>query len=274
MSNDKKVFSPIKLVDYRVVRPVVFLEKGGNTVVQVQQLSTFSINSCQVSFTTPNAITLFYNKSRKEYEQALMIYERVIREKISGKESYDVSMDDLPSIFDYLEHIQTSIITIYSAIEALCNVAIPVDFTLTKKNGKGITEVWDKANIEKWSSTEEKVGKIVPDLLHIDSPKSLSLWPIFKELKTIRDNIIHQKQSVSKPNEVESDFLTALLEESIFKKILSGFELIEYFCSKDQTHTYFPMLSAEIPVNVNMVDSFAGTFAISKKVNEIKDLNA
>jgi len=160
---------------------------------------------------------------------------------------------------------QALIICVYSAIEALSNVAIPNDFILTKKNNKGVIETWKKVNIERWMSTTEKIGKIVPSIIKIESPASQWFWKDFIALKDIRDEIIHQKQSKTDPRGIEEFFLSTLLEESIFTKIMAGYALIKYFCEKDQTHAYFPMLSDEIPINVNFVDSFDGVFIFNKE---------
>lgn len=238
----------------------MFLEKDGNKVVSVQQVTSFSFKNCKISFPTPNSVSLFLSKSWKEYQAAASIYKSVFVEKIQGKDHYHVSNEDLPQIFDYLEHIQASIISIYSALEALCNVAIPNNYSHTKVNGKGVTEIWNKSNIERWITTEEKLRSIVPEILKIESPKKLPLWKRFESLKSIRDSIIHQKQSKKDPNNIESDFLSSLLDESIFNLVMAGFEIIQYFHNADQMHTYFPMLSAEIPVKVNFVERFDGTF--------------
>jgi hypothetical protein len=204
---------------------------------------------------------MFYNKSWKEYENAVKIYDTIIKSNLSGKDEYNVRLQDTSKLYDYFEHIQASVITIYSAIEALCNIAIPKNFTLTKKNSKGVKEIWDKSSIEKWIPTEEKVGKIIPEILNIESPKKLPIWKSFKELKEIRDSIIHQKQSFKNPIEIESSFLKFLLDQSIFRKIMSGFELIRYFCAKDRMHTYFPILDDEVPLHVNIVDDVSGDLA-------------
>jgi hypothetical protein len=263
--NNKKVYSPVKVVDYRIIRPRVFLEKGGNTVASVQQLSSFSVGNCKIEFITPNPVTLFYNKGRKEYENAETIYKEIIQPNLNPGKKYEVSIDDLHKIYDYLEHIQTSIICVYSAIEALSNVAIPNGFILTKKNNKGIMETWKKENIERWISTTEKISKIVPSIRKIESPASQRFWEDFIALKDIRDEIIHQKQSKADPRNIEGFFINTLLEESIFTKIMAGYSLIKYFCEKDQTHAYFPMLSDEIPIKVNFVDSFDGVFIFNKE---------
>ncbi|MDP1812414.1 MAG: hypothetical protein Q8K66_13520 [Sediminibacterium sp.] len=259
MAKDK-VFAPFKMPDYRVIRPSIFLEKGGNTVAAIQQISSFHIGKCKIEFITPNPITLFFNKSWKEYEQALEIYKTTIKPNLNEEKSFVVNDTQLSALYDYLELIQSSIIAIYSAVEALSNAAIPSDYTLKRKNNKGIEETWTKENIERWDQTTEKIGKIVPEILSFESPKSQSFWEGFMGLKELRDDIIHQKQSKKDPNNIEQSHLYLLLSESVFTKILSGFALIKYCCEKNQTHTYFPMLNDEIPVDVNMVDSFDGIF--------------
>lgn len=251
----KKIYSKFPLADYRMMRPKVYLPTGGNTVYQSQQNSRFLLTKdCGISFLTPNGVALFINKARKEYDISFQIYSEVVQKKLKPNFLYVVQPDIISGLYDYFESIQSCIIMIYSAIEALCNVAIPHDYTFTKKNNKGITEIWDKQNIEKWTSTEEKAGKIVPELLGIKSPKNQPYWENFKKLKYIRDEIIHQKQSAITPNEVESAFLELLLKETIFDKIKAGFAIVQYFCDEDKTHNYFPMLEAETPLSVNFVD--------------------
>lgn len=263
---DRKVFAPYPIIDYRIMRPAAFLEKGGDTVVFLQQEATFNKKGRVFHFPAPNAVTLFYNKSWKEFEAAKTIYNDFSPFLQHQEENFINQPSIISRLYDYLEHIQTSVITIYSALEALSNVAIPEAYTLTKKNGKGIQEVWDKAAIERWTPTEEKIGKIIPEILGFDSPKTLPQWEDFKKLRDIRNAIIHQKQSSSKQGEVESGFLQTLLDESIFGTILAGFFIINYFCEKDQMHRYFPMLKQEIPISVEFIASVEETIGV-KLVN-------
>ena len=254
--DEKKVYSKVAMPDYRMVRPKVYLPQGSNMVYQNQQTSQFMMNKDRgIRFFTPNGVTMFINKARKEYEISVGIYKTVIAEKLKPNFIYVVQNENLPKLYDYFESIQSCVIMIYSAVEALCNIAIPEDFTLTKKNNKGITEIWDKASIEKWTATEEKAGKIIPEILNFASPKNMPFWENFKKLKDIRDKIIHQKQSVVAANEIESAFLSTLINETIFAKIKAGFDLVQYFCDMDKTHTYFPMLEIDTPVQVNFVDT-------------------
>jgi hypothetical protein len=255
---EKKIVAPFKMADQRVMRPSMYLEKGGDTVYFAQRLTECIVDGSKITFITPNAISLFYGKSWKEYQLGLEIYNEIIKPYVANGQDVEISQKDTAKMYDYLEHIQTSVITIFSAIEALCNVAIPSEFTLTKKNSKDITETWDKSNIEKWTSTEEKIGKIVPEILKIKSPKTLAIWEDFKKLKQIRDDIIHQKQVGRLGASTEFCWLQTLISDSIFVKIMAGFHLIQYFCIMDKMHSYFPMIEAEIPFHVNIVDQFPG----------------
>ncbi|NQX38506.1 hypothetical protein SAMN05421820_101530 [Pedobacter steynii] len=253
--DDKKVYSPVALPDFRMVRPKAYLVEKSTFVYQSHQTSVFMLTKDSgISFFTPNGVAMFLNKARKEYSVAESIYCTLIKAKLKPGLIYVIKPEELCQLYDYFESVQSCIIMIYSAIEAICNVAIPEDYTITKKNGKGITEIWDKTAIEKWMPTEEKVGKVLPEILNVESPKTLPFWENFKKLKEIRDKIIHQKQSIGKPNEIESAFLNILLEESIFNKIKAGSDLIEYYCEMDQTHQYFPMIRADTPIRVHFVN--------------------
>lgn len=245
------------------MRPAAFKENNGNTIAFVQRLTEIEFNGCKLSFVTPNPVTLLYNKSWKEFEKAKRIVDDVIQPFIVGKDEGDLENKHHAHLFDYFECIQTSVICIYSAVEALSNVAIPKDFTLSRKNSRGIEEIWNKPNIEKWFSTEEKIADIVPEILKMDTPKKMPFWERFTQLKRVRDDIIHPKHAKNDAENLDADMLSTLLDESIFAKIMSGFQLIQFFCEKNKAHFYFPIIADGIPVDVIEVESFDGTFSVS-----------
>jgi hypothetical protein len=252
--DNKKVYSPVGLPDFRMARPEAYLVENTTYVYQTHQATMIRLTADKgIQFFTPNGVSMFYSKARKEYDTAKVIFESLIAPKLKTGMVYVIKPEETGRLYDYFESVQSSIIMIYSAIEALCNVAIPEGYTLTKKNNKGITEIWDKAAIEKWTPTEDKIGKILPEILQIESPKFLPFWENFTKLKVIRDQIIHLKQSSAQKSDIESSFLETLLHQSISYKIKAGFDLIEYFCQKDQTHRYFPMIGNETPTTVHFV---------------------
>jgi len=269
MEENNKVIAPIRILDFRIIRPKFFLERNGNTVAAIQQLTQFDIQGNKISFHTPNVITMFVNKSLREYNSALKIYNVLIVPNLNPNKTYEVPEDQLSNLYDYFEHLQASIIAIYSAIEALGNVAIPNEYKLTKTGQRGITEIWNKANIERWTPTTEKIGNIVPEILQIKSPCLLPHWKGFLALKDIRDKIIHQKQSAQKPMELETGFFSTLLNPDTFTAILSGHNIIQYFCDQKPTHFYFPMLKDQVQCDVTIVDDFANVVGIEKSGDEM-----
>ena len=69
---------------------------------------------------------------------------------------------------------------------------IPDDHYHYKKRKK-IFLAEAKNTIERWESTEVKIGEILPEILKIESPKGKREWEEYKKLKDIRDRIIHLK---------------------------------------------------------------------------------
>ena len=56
-------------------------------------------------------------------------------------------------------------------------------------NKKKVIEIWNKQNIERWICTTEKIGDIIPEIMHIESPKKLKIWSYFKSLEEMRNYI-------------------------------------------------------------------------------------
>ncbi|WP_157982614.1 hypothetical protein [Simplicispira lacusdiani] len=250
----------LKVSDIRMLRPFVVLEKKSNMSVVIQQTETFSVENCKISFFTPNNVSLFVSISHRELKEAERIYKSLIHKAFGKKNKMKIKGRNLTRLYNYFEHIQSSIIAIYTAIESLANIAIPHSYKLERKNNKGVTELWDKESIERWYKTSEKISDIVPGVLEIDSPKKLPLWQKFKELEDIRNEIIHQKTAIKSKTDVDSRFLARLLQPTIFSTIKSGFDLISYFCSMDKSHAYFPLGFGVAHVKPEEVDDFGDTF--------------
>lgn len=251
----------IQIKDNRLFRPMVFVEKNGkngNRRMTIQKSTTLTLDNGHIAFASPNPISLFMNICVKEHNKARIIFKDLVIPNIKPGKTYVVTDNDLPRLFDYFEHIQTSIITMYSAIEAFANIAIPNDFEIEKINSKGVKEIWTKETIERWLATSEKIGDIVPKILKVDSPKVSTFWEGFKQLELIRNEIIHQKQSRKDPEDIDSKFLAILLSEKIYDYIKSGLDLITYFCEKDISHSLFPLLFESIikPIEIEDWDNF------------------
>ena len=254
----------MKVDDNRIMRPRIVRDELRNLDLTLQPWETIQIDEAQLSFASPNNITIFVSIADRERKVAASIYEKIIASKISRKETYIFEKNDLSELYNYFEHIQMSIIAIFTAIEALANVAIPDDYSIEKINAKKIKEIWTKESIERWSSTLDKIGDIVPEILKIESPKNLKIWSNFKELESIRNDIIHQKTTKEKAQDMDSKLLKKLLSNKIFSQIHAGFTMIKYYCESDKSHYFFPLGFGEAKFESLKVDDVNKAF---KKIN-------
>lgn len=247
--------------DVRMMRPLVVLDKKTSLTYTLQQGESFELNGKKIFFSKPNNIALFISIAHKDKASAKDIFDNFVAKKLKEKAPVEFKGDENARLYDYFEKIQTAIISIYTAVEALSNVAIPKEFELIKTNNKKVKEIWDKESIERWLTTSEKIGDIVPEILKIDSPKKLKIWSFFKKLEEVRNDIIHQK-TTDDPTKVDTLFLRKLLAKDIFTILDSGFALIQYFCSKDKSHFFFPFGFGQIEIKPLELDDFSEYFAL------------
>ncbi len=237
-NNVRTTFVP----DARMARPIVYSVKSIKKSITLQRSEMFEITGVEIKFPTPNNVSLFANIANREKQQAKNIHSSLIMKDIKIKKNINIENEDIKKLYNYLEHIQTSIIAIYTALESFANIAIPNDYTHTFKNNKGIIESYDKTAIERWLKTSEKIADLLPAILNSSSPKELQSWSNFKELENIRNEIIHQKtERANSSRDINSKFIGKLLNPNIFEIIEAGFSLIQFFCEKDIYHSFFPM---------------------------------
>jgi hypothetical protein len=240
MSESKRRTVPVNNV--RKLRPVCITSVRHGKMVAFEHQKTHKVKGVQFSFKTPNNISVCLSIGDREYEKAKALYLTLIHPKIAaGNKHIIFSEGELYALYDYFEHLQTSLIFIYTAVEAFANIAIPDDFTYEKVNNKKVKETWGKESIERWLPTTEKICDILPKILDVHAPKQEKFWKDFKKLEDIRNNIIHQKTVMNESN-VNSDYLENFFDEDIFNLIRSGLLVIEYFCNNSASaHVYFPL---------------------------------
>jgi len=261
--------------DVRMARPIIFHVKSIKANVTLQRSEIFDINDVEIAFPTPNNVALFANIANREKQQAKNIYSSLIAKNIKNNKDIEIKNEDIKRLYNYLEHIQTSIIAIYTAIESFANIAIPNDYTHTFKNNKGITESYDKTAIERWLKTSEKITELLPKILNSSSPKELKNWSLFKELESIRNDIIHQKteknensNKLEPSRDINSKFIGKLLKPNIFEVVDSGFDLIRFFCDKDIYHSFFPLGFSLAQLKPVEIEDFGDQFSLYRSAED------
>ncbi|MEG6165184.1 hypothetical protein [Enterobacter ludwigii] len=225
-------------------RPIACVNVDDDQCVFFQEVISAKIERKKISFSRPNEISLSMNIAKKSLDKALEIRSAIIK-LIQPNQKNNFYGDGLDHIYDYLEEVQKTIIFSYKAIEALCNSAIPEDYTYKKDlSKKGISEIYNKSAIERWLSTSEKVSKILPDVYKCPSPSNQNFWGHFKKLEELRNEIIHSKSSTS------SKLLSEILSSDIDKYFKSCESMLLYFFKVDKQNHFFPLTSkiSELPI--------------------------
>lgn len=243
--------------DLRGLRPLIIVAKKQEKTVALDHSEIYKLDNKKISFKAPNNISICLSISEREYDVAKDMFIRLVRPKLkSPKDNIEFETTEINDLYDYFEHLQISLIFIYTAVEAFANIAIPREFTYEKLNNKKVKEIWNKESIERWLPTSEKISNIIPSILKLKSPKTEPFWADFTKLEEIRNEIIHQK-TVTNENNVSSKYLKEFFDENVFKVIRAGFSVIEYFCSNSEHgHIYFPKGIGKLMVTPIEIDDF------------------
>ena len=170
--------------------------------------------SRQTSFVTPSATALHLNaawrtaKSAAELKAHLKWVSGSIAPGVIGAQ---IGIEDTPTLFDYLEQAMSAAMSSYAAIEAFCNNVV-VDRSngpITLKRRKGV-ETMSPEEVERLVSTDEKLKRVVPDLLAYPTPAGKAVWQKYVKLKNLRDSVTHFKRKDQARHAARSNEPTAL----------------------------------------------------------------
>ncbi len=156
----------------------------------------------ELNMPVPNASALMLNAARKDYERARLLNKEQNKAKAVGANELEVS----GIIFDMLEEDMESIIMAYTAIEAFVNEAVrPEDEVYITKKGKTIAT---RLCYEEFTmmALEEKLEQVLPEKLGvqpIDKNGKDNIWRDYKELESLRHDIIHMRGEKRQSNVTE-----------------------------------------------------------------------
>lgn len=190
------------------------------------------IDNREISLSLPNEIGLSLNIFTKARDQAENLLEKLKKDMENNKDFYN---ENVSLFYDYIEQIQIASVFSYKAVEAFCNATIPNDFIYKKTNSKGVQEIYQIFQIEKWIPTSEKLTEIIPNILNCESPKQIKCWSMFKELENLRNEIIHSK----KKNSIENT--QKMLSKNILDILNSSIYILNHFIQNDISNEVFPL---------------------------------
>jgi hypothetical protein len=122
-------------------------------------------------------------------------------------------------LFDCLEDAIACVIFAYTAVEAFANESIPDEFEYRRDNPGGkFIELYNKDQIERNVSLDEKLDKVLPLIFDVPSPKGTKLWEDYVRLTRIRNRLIHLKSKdlrESGPDSAAEYLWTHILAEDV-----------------------------------------------------------
>ncbi len=200
------------------------------------QVTTLTTASRHTSFVTPSATALHLNSAWGAAKSAVQLKTQLkwVSGSIApGVVGDQIGIENTSAVFDYLEQSMSAAISAYAAIEAFCNSVIVERSTgsLTLKRHKGVETLLPE-EVERRVSTDEKLKRIVPDLLGYPTPAGKAIWQRYVKLKELRDSVTHFKRKDQARHAAQLNEPTAL-QDLITADPLSfpeaAMAIIEYF---------------------------------------------
>lgn len=138
--------------------------------------------------------------------------------------------DDHGRLFDFFEDFISHSVYSFTAIEAFANESIPENFQYVSVNRAGEEQIYEKDEIERKVNLDEKLDKILPTIYSVPSPKGKKVWEHYKEMKKVRDRIIHLKSIDQKPSGIEDETIWGNMLRIHDKPLCDfAYEVIGYF---------------------------------------------
>jgi hypothetical protein len=226
--------------DPREMRPVCAWCEASGQEVLLQTIDEARIRKRTIRYAAPNNIALSLSIALAANAKARQFYDGVLSKLAScPKSAHACHYIKHSDIYDYFQQLQISVIFAFTAVESFANIAVPDEFQYERINNKGIREVLSKENIERWCSTTEKVGTILPLVFGMEGPKESSYWADFKRLEELRNDIVHPKTS-GKKMEIPTDYLKRFFEVKVFRVVDSARLVINHYCADRPPLAYFP----------------------------------
>lgn len=180
--------------------------KVGTTDLIGSVATTERLGKIVVGFGLPSAPALFLHLAHTAYMKIKDVDPlRYFDEHPAPQGRYP---DDSKALFDFFEQAISHVVFAFTALEAFANEVIPEGHVYTRPDDKkGITVTYQKEEIERNVSLDEKLQTVLPPIHSVPPPKGTQVWERFKQIKTMRDRIIHLKAADRRTSGPEDETL-------------------------------------------------------------------
>lgn len=105
-------------------------------------------------------------------------------------------------------------------------------------------------------------GQNVSDGIYYQQFIGLNPCVFYFSKRTTVHFTVSQKTTTEDPTKIDTVFLRKLLNKDIFLIIDSGFAIIQYYCEKDKSHSFFPFGFGDIVIKPLELDDIHDFFAL------------
>jgi hypothetical protein len=187
----------------------------------------------QVSFPTPGPAALAFNIAFESAHAARAMKSQIVFAG-RGRDAKSIEAASIPMLFAYFEQAMTSAVFSFQCLEAYANRVISNSVTapmeVSRRRGP---EMLAPEELERNLSTEEKLDFVLPRTLAVRSPKGTKIWPLYRDLKEVRDSTVHLKSA--------DQYVRGRLDrESVYHRLLNrdpidfprtAAKVVRHFCS-------------------------------------------
>ena len=173
---------------FQYAHPAGTIVKG---IAQVDRVS-----GSELAFGVPNISALLIDSAQRLFDSGNQYFARLSADSKKRIEIFQAEGD----LFEALEARMGCIVFSFTAIEAYANARIvgayqQMQYHYTGKDRSGQAVQMSLEDIERNTSIEEKLLTILPQIMGVKLNKGRATWSAFKNLKRIRDRIIHCKNA-------------------------------------------------------------------------------
>lgn len=217
-----------------VMNMLVNTKSIGDFLVIIPDPVSLNFNNAQNFIDKCEALKKTINKSKKS-----MIFSDVFKdesslvglaiEKIKEIDPNVKIYRDLDSnkVFEYMQSSMGVFISLVTAVESFLNMIIPYDYIIEKENKNGEKQIFDKDQIVRQFSIEDKI-ELVVNIKRKSDIKQQKFWQSFKEIKKIRNEVIHFKKTEKKIDELWSPIIVSFFDLDLYKVFDDTVELINF----------------------------------------------
>lgn len=234
------------IFDKRSIKPIYLKEMDNSGSAVIEELDYIKVdnNKEKLMYLPPNPIAIQLSIVQDSIKKAKEINANSIFQYNKNKLLKEKVYEHSNIIYDHITLIQQAIVFGYTALETFANLSIPDHFEYSTVNNKKVTEVYNKDNIERWISLNDKLSKILVEVYKTDNITKKQLWSDFLQLERYRHEIIHQKS-------VEHvSFYRKYFKNNIYKFLSVPENIIKFFYEQverqGKTNRIWPWINTDI----------------------------